>query len=137
MLTKRIPVDGNPGKMILNKAQSQLFVTANNSDALIIVDTAANVVISQVNTTAPSDMFREAKSVPKGSNPNSVTLSPDENTAFVTNGGTNDVAVISLIGKPRVMGLIPTGCSPIPSASARIVPLCMRSTAKASRLRIH
>jgi len=112
MLTKRIPVDGNPGKMILNKAQSQLFVTANNSDALIIVDTAANVVINQVNTTAPSDMFREAKSVPKGSNPNSVTLSPDEKTAFVTNGGTNDVAVISLIGKPRVMGLIPTGWQP-------------------------
>ena len=112
MLTKRIPVDGNPGKMILNKVQSQLFVTANNSDALIIVDTAANVVISQVNTTAPSDMFREAKSVPKGSNPNSVTLSPDEKTAFVTNGGTNDVAVISLIGKPRVMGLIPTGWQP-------------------------
>ena len=112
MLTKRIPVDGNPGKMILNKVQSQLFVTANNSDALIIVDTAANVVISQVNTTAPADMFREAKSVPKGSNPNSVTLSPDENTAFVTNGGTNDVAVISLIGKPRVMGLIPTGWQP-------------------------
>ena len=112
MLTKRIPVDGNPGKMILNKAQSQLFVTANNSDALIIVDTAANVVVSQVNTTAPSDLFLEAKSVPKGSNPNSVTLSPDEKTAFVTNGGTNDVAVISLIGKPRVMGLIPTGWQP-------------------------
>ena len=115
MLAKRIPVDGNPGKMILNKLQSQLFVTANNSDALIIVDTvdtAANLVISQVNTTAPSDMFREAKSVPKGSNPNSVTLSPDEKTAFVTNGGTNDVAVISLIGKPRVMGLIPTGWQP-------------------------
>jgi len=112
MLTRRIPVDGNPGKMILNKVQSQLFVTANNSDALIIVDTAANVVVSQVNTTAPSDLFLEAKSVPKGSNPNSVTLSPDEKTAFVTNGGTNDVAVISLIGKPRVMGLIPTGWQP-------------------------
>ena len=112
MLTKRIPVDGNPGKMILNKVQSQLFVTANNSDALIIVDTAANVVISQVNTTAPSDRFREAKSVPKGSNPNSVTLSSDEKTAFVTNGGTNDVAVISLIGKPKVRGLIPTGWQP-------------------------
>jgi YVTN family beta-propeller protein len=111
-LTKRIPVDGNPAKMILNKAQSELFVTANNSDALIVIDTASDVVSAQVNSTAPSDYFEDGKSVPKGSNPNSVTLSPDEKTAYVTNGGTNSVAVISLTGKARVTGLIPTGWQP-------------------------
>jgi len=112
-LTKRIPVEGNPAKMILNKAQTQLFVTANNSDALIIVNTASNTVIGQVNTTAPADYFEDGKSAPKGSNPNSVTLSPDQKTAYVTNGGTNDVAVISLTGKqPSVTGLIPTGWQP-------------------------
>jgi YVTN family beta-propeller protein len=111
-LTKRIPVEGNPAKMILNKAQSELFVTANNSDALIIIDTASNAVTAQVNTTAPADYFEDRKSVPKGSNPNSVTLSPDEKTAYVTNGGTNSVAVISLTGKARVTGLIPTGWQP-------------------------
>ena len=65
-LTKRIPVDGNPAKMILNKAQSELFVTANNSDSLIVIDTASDVVSAPVNSTAPSDYFEDGKSVPKG-----------------------------------------------------------------------
>ncbi len=112
-LTTRIPVAGNPAKMVLNKAQSQLFVTANNSDALIIIDTAADAVVSQVNASAPVGVLGSGKSVPKGSNPNSVTLSPDEKTAYVTDGGTNAVAVISLTGKtPAVIGLIPTGWQP-------------------------
>jgi len=112
-LTSRIAVAGNPGKMALNKAQTQLFVVANNSDALIIVDTGAARVIAQVNASAPVNVLGSGKYVPKGSNPNSVTLSPDEKTAFVTNAGTNDVSVINLSGKtPVVAGLIPTGWQP-------------------------
>lgn len=112
-LTTRIPVAGNPEKMILNAAQSKLFVVANNSDELIIIDAAANKVLSQVNASAPTGVLGSGKVVPKGSNPNSVALSPDETTAYVTNGGTNSVAVISLTGKtPAVLGLIPTGWYP-------------------------
>ncbi len=112
-LTTRIPVQGNPNRMVLNKAQSKLFVTSDNADALIIIDTAANAVVSQVNTSAPKGILGNGKIVPKGSNPNSITLSPDEKTAYVTNGGTNSVAVISLAGKmPMVAGLIPTGWQP-------------------------
>ena len=62
---------------------------------------------------APAGLLGNGKTVPKGSNPNSVTLSSDEKTAYLTNGGTNDVAVISLAGKkPSVTGLIPTGWQP-------------------------
>src|SRR5262249_55518885 len=90
-----------------------LFVTANNSDSLIQIDTTANQVVNTVNTSAPAGILGSGKKVPKGSNPNSVTLSPDEKTAYVTNGGTNDVAVIGLTGKkPSVLGLIPTGWQP-------------------------
>jgi DNA-binding beta-propeller fold protein YncE len=112
-LTTRIPVAGNPEKMILNAAQSKLFVVAANSDELIIINTATNTVLSEVNATAPVDALGSGKVVPKGSNPNSVALSPDESTAYVTDGGTNAVAVISLTGKkPVVTGLIPTGWYP-------------------------
>ncbi len=112
-LTSRIPVKGNPEKMILNQAQSKLYVAVNNTDALVIIDTAANAVVSQVNASAPVGVLGNGKIVPKGSNPNSVALSPDETTAYVTNGGTNNVAVISLTGKqPVVTGLIPTGWQP-------------------------
>ena len=46
--------------------------------------------------------------------PNSLALSPDEKTLYVTNGGMNAIAVISLApGTPhRVVGLIPTGWYP-------------------------
>jgi YVTN family beta-propeller protein len=112
-VTTRIPVQGNPNKLLLNATQSKLFVTSNNADALIIIDTGLNGVVGQVNTSAPIGLLGSGKVVPKGSNPNSVTLSPDEKTAYVTNGGANDVAVIDLSGKvPVVKGLIPTGWQP-------------------------
>lgn len=111
-LTQRIPVAGNPEKMILNKKQDRLFVVANNSDELIVIDTKKNAVLQEVNTSAPALMLGEFSKVPKGSNPNSVALSPDEKTAYVTNGGTNSVAVIRLQGQPSVLGLIPTGWYP-------------------------
>jgi YVTN family beta-propeller protein len=112
-LTARIPVQGNPNRMVLNKAQSTLFVSSDNADALILIDTAANAVVAQVTTSAPIGVLGTGKKMPKGSNPNSVTLSPDEKTAYVTNAGTNSVSVISLAGKnPAVVGLIPTGWQP-------------------------
>jgi len=111
-LSTRIPVSGNPEKMILNRSQSKLFVVAANSDELIIIDTNANQVIASVNTTAPFGVLG-FRNVPKGSNPNSVALSPDEKTAYVTNGGTNSVAVVTMFdGYPFVIGLIPTGWYP-------------------------
>jgi DNA-binding beta-propeller fold protein YncE len=108
-LMTRIPVKGNPNRMVLNKSQRQLYVAANNSDALIVIDTDSNEAEARVNTSAPAGMLGQGNNVPKGSNPNSVTLSPDERTAYVTNGGTNNVAVIDLTGRrPSVKGLIPT-----------------------------
>ncbi len=112
-LTNRIPVAGNPERMVLNAAGTKLFVVAANSDELIIIDTGSNKVLSAVNASAPVGVLGTGKHVPKGSNPNSVTLSSDESTAYVTDGGTNAVAVINVSGKrPAVIGLIPTGWYP-------------------------
>ncbi len=111
-LTNRIPVPGNPEKMLLNAAQTKLFLVAANSDELIVIDTATNAITAQVNTSAPFGLLGFGN-IPKGANPNSVTLSPDERTAYVTNGGTNSVAVIKFFhGQPFVAGLIPTGWYP-------------------------
>ena len=112
-LTSRIPVAGNPERMILNPAQTKLFVVAANSDELIVINTESNQVLSEVNASAPAGILGYGKRVPKGSNPNSIALSPDGTTAYVTNGGTNSVAVINITGKtPVVLGLIPTGWYP-------------------------
>jgi YVTN family beta-propeller protein len=110
----RIKVQGQPGKMILNKAQNLLFAVADNSDSVVIVDAIKDRVLAEVKTTAPSALFPNRSGF-KGSTPTGLALSPDESTLFVTNAGTNSVAVIRLDRDPddsRVVGLIPTGWYP-------------------------
>ncbi len=108
----RIPVRGTPNKMILNRNGSRLYVACDNSDSVAIVDTESDRVISQLPVTAAKEVFLNPRGF-KGSNPNSLALSPDERTLYVTEGGTNAVAVVRLEGDTgRVAGLIPTGWYP-------------------------
>src|SRR5262249_15599431 len=81
---------------------------------------------------APAALFANPQGL-KGSNPNSLALSPDERTLYVTNGGTNAVAIVQLRpevtpphtrdtqhtgqtmaeeAQSRGLGLIPTGWYP-------------------------
>jgi YVTN family beta-propeller protein len=116
-ISARIPVEGNPNKMVLNKAQTRLYVTADNSDLLYVIDTRTNEIAGRIKTTAPARLGEVEETT--GSSPNSVTLSPDERTAYVTNAGTNSVAVIDLAREhPRVAGLIPTGWYPTSVATS-------------------
>jgi len=113
-ITGRIKVRGQPGKLALNKAQSLLFAAADNSDSVAIVDTHTDRVATEIKTTAPESVFPNRGDF-KGSMPNSLALSPDEKTLYVTNGGTNSVAVITLdrdLDDSHVVGLIPTGWYP-------------------------
>jgi YVTN family beta-propeller protein len=113
-ITGRIKVHGQPGKMVLNHAQNLLFAVADNSDSLVIVDTVKDRVLAEIKTTAPAAIFPNHAGF-KGSIPTGVALSPDEKTVYVTNAGTNSVAVIHLDRDPddsRVVGLIPTGWYP-------------------------
>src|SRR5690349_25042403 len=83
----RIPVRGTPNKMILNRSGSRLYVACDNSDSVAIVDTERDRVLSQFAVTAPKDVFLNPRGF-KGSNPNSLALSADERTLYVTEGGT-------------------------------------------------
>jgi DNA-binding beta-propeller fold protein YncE len=108
----RIPVRGTPNKMILNRGGSRLFVACDNSDSVAIVDTGNDRLLAQFAVTAPKDVFLNPRGF-RGSNPNSLALSPDERTLYVTEGGTNALAVVKLDGDTgRVAGLIPTGWYP-------------------------
>jgi YVTN family beta-propeller protein len=113
-VTARIPVPGNPNRSILNRDQALLYVAQDNSDSVAVIDTVSNQVVAQIDVTAPVKMFPNTEGY-KGSNPNSLALSPDGSTLYVTDGGLNAVAVVS-IGKvakaSSVEGLIPTGFYP-------------------------
>jgi YVTN family beta-propeller protein len=111
-VTTRIPVKGNPNKMILNAAQSKLFVACDNSDLVTVIDTSSNTVTETISTVAPPGTLPSGDQYP-GVSPNSLALSPDENTLYVTNGALNTLAVIDLATAPhKVTGLIPTGWYP-------------------------
>ncbi|MGC2423305.1 MAG: YncE family protein [Nitrospirota bacterium] len=113
---RRIPVKGVPEKMIMNANQTRLYVTLGNSDSVAVINTVSYKVIGQVGTAAPRQYMHDTKY--NGVNPNGLALSPDERTLYVTNGGANSLAVISLKenkGDARtvtVTGLIPTGWYP-------------------------
>jgi YVTN family beta-propeller protein len=92
----RIAVGGQPNKMIFNRAQTQLYVANDNSDTVAVIDTATDQVLEEISTTAPHNVTLSNIDDFKGSNPNSLALSPDERTLFVTSGGTNSLAVIRL-----------------------------------------
>ena len=47
-VTARIALPGQPNKMVLNKAQTQLFVAQDNSDSVAVIDTANNTVQAEI-----------------------------------------------------------------------------------------
>ena len=110
-ITARIKVAGNPNKMIANRNGSLLYVAQDNSDTVSIINTSTNRILQNINTTAPSWLLAHPEHY-TGSQPNSLALSPDERTLYVTNGGSNAVAVIHLGAHPIVSGLIPTAWFP-------------------------
>jgi YVTN family beta-propeller protein len=109
-----IALHGEPIKMTLNHGETRLYVAEDNSDTLAAIDTSTNQVLGELIVTAPHEIVAKLGGF-KGSNPNSVSLAPDDRTAYVTLGGANAVAIVRLnaAGAPsEVAGLIPTGWYP-------------------------
>ena len=114
-IVTRIPVKGQPNKMILNAAQSLLYVVEDQSDSIDVIDTASNAVLETIPVLAHPAILPSELAKYSGANPNSATLSPDEKRLYVTLGNLNAVAVVELSGKnsgDRAVGLIPTGWYP-------------------------
>jgi YVTN family beta-propeller protein len=127
-LTTRISVPGEPNKMVLNASQSMLFVAQDVSDSVGVIDTSSNQLVDNIPVTAPTGLLPNPISEFKGNNTNSVTVSQDGRSLYVSNGWMNEVAVVQLGGPPpiggpelvggpgpnksQVIGLIPTGWYP-------------------------
>ena len=115
VVTGRVALKGQPTRIALNPKQTRLYVAESSSDAVAVIGTSTLQVLEEVGTTAPVWAFANAKGF-KGSSPNSVTVSPDGQYLYVTNGGANSVAVIQLTqtntARSQLLGLIPTGWYP-------------------------
>lgn len=100
----RIPVGGQPNKLLLSKDQTRLYVANGNSDSISVIDTGSDRVVRTLKVSRPGDRYW-------GAVPNSLSLSPDEKRLYVTLGGENAIAVINL-DNGQVVGRIPTGWYP-------------------------
>ena len=108
----RIPVRGNPNRLVLNRAGSRLYVASDNADVVSVIDTASDHVLDVVRTIAPASLVMPGAYF-HGVDPNSLALSPDESRLYVANGGENAVAIIALgTAAPQVTGLVPSGYWP-------------------------
>ena len=106
----RIEVQGTPNRMILNSDASLLYVATDNSDLVAVVDTTTDTVRETIDAAGPTAVFPGTRRF-RGASPNSLALSPDGSTLYVTDGGTNALAIIPLGGASphHVAALVPTG----------------------------
>src|SRR5262249_32980851 len=83
-VTARTTLAGIPNKMVLDRRGARLFVSVDNADVVAIVNTRTNTVARTVSTTAPPGTLSHARAY-GGAAPNSLALSADESTLYVTN----------------------------------------------------
>ncbi len=102
-----ITVGRHPTAMLLNKAETRLYVANSNGDTVSVIDTRTDVVIETINVRISENAF--------GASPEGLALSDDESTLYVANSKTNAVAVVQLAPRPgprlrsKLLGCIPTG----------------------------
>ena len=116
-VTARIAVSGSPNRSVLSRDQSTLYVAEDNNDSVAVISTAANTLLGEIKVGAPGVPSVFGPSLPKynGANPNSLALSPDGHTLYVTDAALNAVAVVALdrdLDDSHVIGFIPTGFYP-------------------------
>ncbi len=102
-----IPTGAHPVALLLNRAQTRLYVANASSDTVSVVDTVSDAILDTV-LLRPTGTSTLA-----GATPTNLALSPDENTLYATLGDMNAVAVVSVASLPSsVTGYIPTGWYP-------------------------
>ncbi|MGE5358554.1 MAG: hypothetical protein ACM3NQ_06005 [Bacteroidales bacterium] len=107
-------VGEHPNAMAFSKDGSRLFVACANTNAVWVLDVAAQKAIEQISVA----LF---PNVPPGATPNSVALAPDGRTLLVANADNNAVAVVNVSDPARsvVAGFIPTGWYPTAAQFSR------------------
>ncbi len=115
-VVKRIKVKGQPNRMTLNSAGTVLYVAEDETDSLAVIDADSNSLVREVPVGTPAGLLPSSRAKYTGNNTNSVTATPDGKYLYVTNGNSNDIAVVDVsklaAGGSPVAGLIPTGWYP-------------------------
>ena len=104
-----VPVGLHPSGMAFAPDGNRLFVANANSDTVSVLDTA--VISPDGVQVVATWVAKPAPTLPFGSAPNALVVSPDGTTLYAALGGNNCVAVMNT-SNGAVQGLIPTGWYP-------------------------
>jgi YVTN family beta-propeller protein len=80
-LITRVPAKASPNNIMMNAAQTLLFVAADKSNRITVIDTETNRRVEEIHATAPAGVLCGPAQLP-GAAPNSLALSPDEKTSM-------------------------------------------------------
>jgi DNA-binding beta-propeller fold protein YncE len=140
---RRMPVEGQPVALVANRSGSRVYAALDTTNSVAIFDTSRDKLIESLDVVAPESVYGNARKL-GGANTNALTLTPDERTLLVSNGGENAIAVLRLSVAARgavasrrktadrddddeggggehsnVAGLVPTGWYPAGVATSR------------------
>ncbi len=113
-ITARWKTEEHPNEMLLTKNGRLLYVANAHRNTVTVIDTELGETIETIWAALHPQS-------PPGATPNSLALTPDEKTLFIANANINTLAVcdVSVRGKSRSLGFIPTGWYP---TSVRVTP---------------
>ncbi len=103
IVSSRIPVAGQPNRLLASHTGKRLYVIEDNSDRISVLDTANERWIESIPIPGDWNRFsglprrtRRAANFLPGSNPNAAALSPDGGCLYVSCGAINAVAMVQL-----------------------------------------
>ena len=110
-----IPVDRHPTAMILNAAETRLYVVNSNADSVSVIDTLTDREVERIDV-------RLAETALLGASPEGLALSEDEKTLYVANAHSNAVAVAALSARARAAQPAAPPAKPVPSRILGFIP---------------
>jgi len=118
----------HPISLLLNKAQTKLYVANAHSETVSVVSTATNTVSSTILMTPTG-----ARGL-NGATPTGLGLTPDESRLYVSLGDLNAVGVVDTASNTLV-GYIPAGWYPTAVVASPIKPVILVANAKGTQTR--
>jgi hypothetical protein len=133
-LAKTLSTGSHPDALLLNKAQSLLFVANAHSDTISVVTTGDDQIV--VTALLRPDRLRHVA----GATPTGLALSPDEQFLYVSLGDMNAVAVLQVKSDENKInlefkGYIPAGWYPSAVAAASSGDKLLIANAKGTKTR--
>jgi DNA-binding beta-propeller fold protein YncE len=114
-VARRVVVGGQPVRVVARRDGTKLYVANANTDDVAIVDRAHFTVDSRITVGGPKGSLAASL---RGASPNALALSPDEKTLYVSLGGANAIAIVS-VERAELAALVPTGFYPNDVAVSR------------------